>query len=168
MELPRNTDPSASTRMAGGNCCDTRKLQKSWVQKNRERLTACPAFLSLDYSSTGTLGQSAGRRTHLPEAQHILHVVQAPTLVGQETGGPQGTGGKIAARGGSVSDFEALADTGKHDRMLTHDVTSSHRRETDGVRSALTGMALTGIQRIFCERPPARLCHDFSHLERSA
>jgi hypothetical protein len=65
------------------------------------------------------------------QAQHVLHVIKLPAGCSRSQAPRQAPRAKASAGRGAVSDFQALAVSGKQRRMVADDIAAAHRGKAD-------------------------------------
>src|SRR5574340_511394 len=131
MEIPRNTVPSASTSTAGW-CCGTRTLRICI-----EGARTAPGYAKRDGLSAHPACTNCVKLYRNPgpdstQAEHILHVIQPGTPPGKEARGTQGTERKSGTAAGLVGNFHTLANSGKQNGVVAHDVATTHCGKANG------------------------------------
>src|SRR5437763_593148 len=74
--------------------------------------------------------------TLLPQAEHVLHVVEAWIAVAQPLGCAHGAARERGARRGAMGDLEALAHAAEVGGVLADDVAAAHGQDADLVGRA--------------------------------
>ncbi|KAF1858399.1 hypothetical protein Lal_00014910 [Lupinus albus] len=89
-------------------------------------------------------------------------------LIGQETCGAQRALGVADAAAGFVADLDALADAGKQDGVVAHDVAAAHGGKADRRRVALARHAFAAVDGAFLQVAAEGVGDHFAHLQRRA
>ncbi len=67
-----------------------------------------------------------------------------------------------------MGDFDAFADAGEQDGVVTHDVAGADGLEADGLAVALAGVAFTAVNGAFLQVAPQGRGHHLAHAQGSA
>src|SRR5436309_9919386 len=148
MDRPRKMLPSASTRTAGVFCGTNRapnkakNRRKRWAQKNgRAQLpfySLIPLALVEKYSRNRP--RFPAERRFLAQSEHVLHVVEARLLPGDELRRPHRALRIVRPRARAVRDLDALPGSGEVHRVVADDVAAARDGEPDAAGLALAGL----------------------------
>src|SRR5690606_24884897 len=79
------------------------------------------------------------------QTEYILHVVKTGTLLAKPLARAHGAIGEGEAAGGLVTDLHPLANVGKHDGVLPHQIAGTNGGKAGGVALPLAGDPFTAI-----------------------
>ena len=87
----------------------------------------------------------------LPEAEHVLHVVETGRLILEPKGGADGPAGEGETRGCLVGEFDAFAVGGEDHGMIAHDIAAAQRVHADFTGFARAYVAAAAVDDVGIE-----------------
>src|SRR6185312_1247984 len=160
---PRATPPPRARPRARSPCAPPRPLAARAAPHRRAAPPIPPPAATRARPTSGAAPRSPGARSRaacawiaaspklLPQAEHVLHVVEPGIAIAQPLGRAHGAARERLARRGAMCDLEPLAEAAEVGGVLADDVAAAHRVDADLLDGARADLALAAVARHLTE-----------------